>query len=468
MNSYPSAMRIQFCGADRTVTGSCHLVEIKGKRFLLDLGMYQGRRDDARRINQLLPTDIKSIDAIILTHGHLDHCGRLPMAVRAGFSGPIYCTSATADVARIVMEDAADIQVEDAAYLNRRVRVPGEPAVEPLFRRGDAETAVRQFRRVTYRQPIDVGGVTITYYDAGHILGSAYVILRWAENGAARSLLFTGDIGRYHTPIISDPAVLEGPVDQVITESTYGNRSHAPMEAVEDQLLDALRWCIERKSRLVVPAFAVGRTQTILWYVQKFIHERKIPPIPVFVDSPMGVEVSRVHSNHREYYDEQTRQLIGQKDLFGLARVTFASSVEQSKQINSAVGACVIIASSPTCEFGRILHHVKLSIERENDLIVFVGWTPYNTLGRRLQDGQGRVRIYDRFYDVRCQVRTIHGLSAHADYEELLRFLSPTIRPDTDFCVVHGEADSADDFAGKLSAAGAGRVMVPAMESTVF
>lgn len=461
-------MRIQFCGADRTVTGSCHLIEINGKRFLLDLGMYQGRREEARRINQYLPADTKSIDAIILTHGHLDHCGKLPAAVRAGFDGPIYCTSATADVARIVLEDAADIQEEDAAYLNRRTRPTGEPPIEPLYRREDAAAAVRLFRHVSYEKPVDLGeGISFTFHDAGHILGSAYVTMRWQENGSAKSLLFTGDIGRYDTPIIPDPKALEGRFDQVITESTYGDRSHAPMANVELELLDALKWCIERRSRLIVPAFAVGRTQTILWYLGKFIDEGKIPAMPIFVDSPMGVEVSHVHSKHRESYDEQTRKLIGTKDLFALSRVTFASSTQQSKQINSAVGACVIIASSPTCEFGRVLHHIQLSIERENDLIVFVGWTPYNTLGRRLQDGQKRVRIYDRFYDVRCQVRTIHGLSAHADGTELLRFLAPTLKADTDVYVVHGEAGSADAFAARLREAGAGRAVVPAIESTV-
>jgi metallo-beta-lactamase family protein len=240
------------------------------------------------------------------------------------------------------------------------------------------------------------------------------------------------------------------------------------MDMVAPQLLDALRHCIERRSRLLVPSFAVGRTQTILWYVQRFIQAGEILPVRVFVDSPMGVEVSRVHSQFRDYYDEETSRAIGEKDLFGASQVTFASSGQQSRDINAHSGAAVIIASSPTCEFGRILHHLKQSLERPNDLVLFVGWTPPGTLGRRLQDGQKRVRVYDRFYDVRCEVRTIHGLSAHADGDELLKFLTPTLKPQTTAYVVHGEEDQAELFARRLLAAGIGRANVPAMESSVI
>jgi metallo-beta-lactamase family protein len=242
---------------------------------------------------------------------------------------------------------------------------------------------------------------------------------------------------------------------------------HAPMSEVGPQFLDAVRFCIERRSRLLVPAFAVGRTQTVLWYMQRFIQEGKIPAIPIFVDSPMGVDVSQVHSAFPDFYDDETRAAIGTKDLFGTSRVTFASTPQQSKQINQQNGPCVIVASSPTIEFGRILHHVKQSVERENDLIVFVGWTPPETLGRRLQDGQRRVRIYDRWYDVRFQVRTIHGLSAHADGDELIRFLKPTIVPTASAYIVHGEAEQAEILGARLSTAGMRSVTVPAMETAI-
>jgi metallo-beta-lactamase family protein len=461
-------MRIQFCGANRTVTGSCHLVEVNGLRLFLDMGMYQGHRDEARQFNQYLPVDHRAADAVILSHGHLDHCGKLPVAFRAGFDGPVYCTPATAEVARIVLEDSAEIQVEDAQYLNQRARDPGTAPVEPLYGPEDVRRVLQSFKRVPYGAKTDLGkGVSFTFFDAGHILGSAYVLLEWDEAGARRSLLFTADIGRYGSAIIRDPHPLPGPVDFVITESTYGSITHAPMDRVEPQLLDAVRYCVERKSRLIVPSFAVGRTQVILWYVQKFVAEGKIPSIPIFVDSPMGVEASKAHSQFRENYDEQTNDLIGKRDLFGLGRVTFAATRDQSRGINSQQGACVIVASSPTCEFGRVLHHVKRSIEQPDDVIVFVGWTPPNTLGRRLQDGQRRVRIYDRWYELRCQVRTVHGLSAHADGEELLRFLRPTLTPRTTAYVVHGEVPQAEGLAARLLRAGMGSVHVPALETSV-
>jgi metallo-beta-lactamase family protein len=460
-------MRIQFCGADRTVTGSSHLIEVNGLRLLLDLGMYQGPRDEARRINALLPENYQSINAIILSHGHLDHCGRLPSIVRQGYAGPIYCTPATAEVARIVLADAAKIQEEDAEYLNRRARDPGQPPIEPLFRSTDAAGVLKLWKRTPYGQKTEMGnGVSFKFFDAGHILGSAYVVLVWNENGAGKCVLFTADVGRYNTPIIRDPQPPPGPFDYVITESTYGDKKHAPMDQVGPQLVDAIKFCQQHNSRMVVPAFAVGRTQVILWYVQRFIQSQQIAPIPIFVDSPMGVEVSRVHAEFRDNYDEETSKVIGTKDLFGATRVTFASSSQESRNINAFNGACVIIASSPTCEFGRILHHLKQSVERPNDVVVFCGWTPPGTLGRRLQDGQKRARIFDRWYDVQCQVRTIHGLSAHADGDELLRFLQPTLVKQTSAFVVHGEADQAEGFARRLLDAGVGDAVVPAMDSS--
>ncbi|HXE55084.1 MAG TPA: MBL fold metallo-hydrolase [Tepidisphaeraceae bacterium] len=461
-------MRIQFCGADRTVTGSSHLIEVNGLRVFLDMGMYQGPRDEALRINQYLPADVKSADAIVLSHGHLDHCGKLPVAVRGGFAGPICCTPATAEVARIVLNDAGKIQEEDVDHLNRHARAPGDQAPAPLYRMADIPAVLRLFKRVPYGQKTDLGkGVSFTFLDAGHILGSAYVLLEWAEGGTNRNLFFTGDVGRYDTPILRDPVPPPAGVQQLITESTYGNTSHGPIADVGPQLLDAVKFVIDRRSRLIVPSFAIGRTQTILWYLQKFLVDKSIQSIPIFIDSPMAVEATKVYSQFREAYDEQTRGLIGQNDLFGLSHVTLASSIDDSKRINRQAGPCVIMASSPTCEFGRVLHHLERSVEEPNDVIVFCGYIPPNTLGRRLQDGQKRVRIYDRWYDLKCQVRTIHGLSAHADADELMRFLQPALSAQTEAYVVHGEVPQAEAFAGRLLSAGIARATIPAMETAV-
>lgn len=462
-------MRVQFCGADRTVTGSCHIVEIGSVRLALDLGMYQGPRAEAERLNRALPEGLAALDAIILSHGHLDHCGRLPLAVRGGFKGPIYCTPATAEVSRIVLADSAEIQVEDARYLNKRSRRPDEPPVEPLYRPPDVAGVLRLFRKTPYQQTVQIApGVQFTFFDAGHILGSAYVLLEWEEGGQPRRLLFTADVGRYHTPILRDPHPLPGPVDHLITESTYGDKVHEPMDQVGPQLLDAVSACIQRGGRLILPAFAIGRTQTLLWYVQKFVSEGTIPSIPIFVDSPMGVQATEAYRAFPADYDQETSELIGKKDLFGLGRITFAASPEQSRKINDQRGPCVIIASSPTCEFGRVLHHLSRSVEEPNDMVVFTGWIPPGTLGRRIQEGARRVRIYDRWYDLRCQVRTIHGLSAHADGDELLKFLGPTLGPWTTAHVVHGEVDQVEAFAQRLVAAGIGQVQAPALNSSII
>ncbi len=461
-------MRLQFCGADRTVTGSSHLVEVNGLRIFLDMGVFQGPRDQARQINEYLPADVKSADAIVLSHGHLDHCGKLPVAIKGGFKGPIYCTPATAEVARIVLQDSAKIQEEDATFLNRRARPPEQQNVRPLYVPADIPATLRQFKNVPYGQKTSLGkGVSFTFYDAGHILGSAYIWLDWEEQGKPRSLLFTGDVGRYASPILRDPAPLPGAADLVITESTYGTISHGPIDAVEPQLLDAIKAVVARRGRLIIPSFAVGRTQTMLWYLEKFIHEGRIDPLPIFVDSPMGVEASRVTTQFRDNYDEQTLAMIGKQDLFGLTRVTYASSPDESKRINRATGPLVIIASSPTCEFGRVLHHLTQSVENPNDMVIFVGWTPPDTLGRRLQDGQRHVRIYDRWYDLKCEVRTLHGLSAHADGDELLRFLKPTLVASSHAYVVHGEVAQAEGFARRLIDAGIGSATVPALDTAV-
>jgi metallo-beta-lactamase family protein len=461
-------MRIQFCGADRTVTGSSHLIEVNGLRIFLDMGLYQGPRDEARRINQYLPADVKTADAILLSHGHLDHCGKLPVAVRAGFAGPIYCTPATAEVARIVLNDAAKIQQEDAGYLDRHARSAPDPDLAPLYVPADIPVVLSLFKNTPYGQKTSLGrDVWFTFFDAGHILGSAYIFLEWNEAGQSRNLLFTGDVGRYDTPILRDPAAPPAAVQQIISESTYGNSTHGPMSEVGPQLLDAVKFVIERRSRLILPSFAIGRTQTILWYLQKFVHENQIPALPIFVDSPMATEATKTYARFRENYDQQTQSMIGQQDLFGLAHVTCASSVQESKQINRQSGPIVIIASSPTCEFGRVLHHLEQSVDNPNDMVVFCGYIPPNTLGRRIQDGQKRVRIYDRWYDLRCQVRTINGLSAHADSDELIRFLTPALSPTTEAYVVHGEVPQAEAFARRLLAKGISRATIPALETSV-
>ena len=464
-------MKIQFLGAARTVTGSSHFIEVNGKRILLDCGLFQGPRAEARQRNFILPDSIKTIDAVILSHGHLDHCGRLPILFKEGYSGPIWCTDATRAVTGTVLADSAKIQLEDAEFMNRRTRGPGETEVRPLYTPGDV-TAMNPMWRITQMEKrVDLGnGVGFTLFEAGHILGSTYVWLDWKDdNGRERKLLFTADIGRYDTPIIKDPAAPPGIADLVITESTYGARTHGPMNEVEPHFLALIQQVIATGARLLVPSFAVARSQTMLWYIQKFVSEGKIPPIRTYIDSPMGVEITHTYTEHREDYDEQTIALIGKEDLFGIKNLTLVTTAAQSKQINFDKGPCVIIASSPTCEFGRILHHLSHSVERPNDVVLFVGWTPPGTLGRRLQDGEQRARIFDRYYDVRCQIKTLTGMSAHADGGELIRFLKPAVDQSTRAFVVHGEPAQSEVFAARLvDELNADGATVPAAYSTFF
>lgn len=469
-------MRYRFLGAAQTVTGSAHLVDAGRCRVLLDFGLFQGRREEARRLNESLSAELADVDAVVLSHGHLDHCGRLPMLARAGFHGPVYATAATADVARVVLMDAAQIQREDADYLNRRTRLGMDQPVRPLFTEDDVRKVMRQFHIVRLGEPVRLAdGVTVALHEAGHILGSAYVTLQHAKAASVQRLLFTADVGRRGTPILRDPAPLTGAFDAVISESTYGTVKHAPMAEVGPRLLRILREAVRRRGRVILPAFAVGRTQTLLWYVQRFIQSGDLPELPIYVDSPMGSEISALHQRHADAFDEETRQAVcdGDRcDLFGMTRVHFTVTSDESRAINREAGTAVIIASSPTCEFGRVLHHLKRSVENPDDAVVFVGWTPPNTLGRRLQDAAtaapapggppARVRILDRFYDVRCQIHTLHGLSAHADGDELLDWLRPTLTPATTAYVVHGEAERCEGFARRLVEAGVGRAVAPA------
>ena len=379
--------------------------------------------------------------------------------VCAGYNGPIYCTPATAEIARIVLEDSAEIQEENAGYLNNRSRNPGEVKVQPIYTRKDVHDVLKLFRRVKYgekttlqvrdrragfsphgisssgdqkqnamRAEARTPGPAFTFFDAGHILGSAYVWFETLENGATKTLLFTADVGRYDTPILRDPQALPGAADWVITESTYGNKSHGPMAEVEPQFLDAVKQCIAHRSRLLVPSFAVGRTQTVFWYMEKFIAEKKIPPIPVYVDSPMGVEISKVLCDFPQDYDEQSQAMVAATGSFCSTAVTFASSMQQSKQINNDHGPCVIIASSPTCEFGAscIIYVQHRKTERHDSFRRLHSATdtgPANS-GRRKTRAAFSIAGTSALpgsHDPRP--------SAHADGDELLRFLKPTLTP---------------------------------------
>ncbi|HLF14409.1 MAG TPA: MBL fold metallo-hydrolase, partial [Bacteroidota bacterium] len=357
-------MQIEFQGAARTVTGSMHVVRANGKTILLDCGLYQGHRDEANRRNRGFPFDPRSIDAIVLSHAHIDHSGNIPGIVKQGFSGPVFCTPATKDLAGVMLADSAHIQVRDAEYLNKKNRRTGEPPVEPLYTPGDAAEAAEAFKPIPYHKPTEIlPGITVTFSDAGHIIGSATVVLTIADGGKKTALGFTGDLGPDNLPIVRDPEFM-GNVDLLISESTYGGKKHETPEDREERIRADIARTIERGGKIIMPAFSVGRTQNIIFTLHKLRDQGKLPDLPVYVDSPLAVNATEIFRNHPETFDEEVSAHIMQNhDPFGFARLHYIRDVGESKKLNEMTGPCLIIAASGMCEAGRILHHLANNIE---------------------------------------------------------------------------------------------------------
>ncbi|MCL7452385.1 MAG: MBL fold metallo-hydrolase, partial [Anaerolineae bacterium] len=378
-------MKVQFWGAVRTVTGSMHLLTLNGSRILLDCGLFQGRRQESFERNRSLPFEPRSIDTLILSHAHIDHSGNIPSLVKAGFRGNVYATPATRDLCSAMLRDSGHIQEEDAAYVNKKRARKGLPPVEPLYTQEDAAESLRQFISVGYERSHAVApGVTLTFRDAGHILGSSIVVLDLEESGAKTRLAFTGDLGRVGMPLLKDPQVVEG-VDYLIIESTYGNRLHDPVEAMERQLRQVILDTYHQGGKVIVPAFAVGRTQELVYALHRLTQARKLPELPIFVDSPLAVNVTEIFRLHRECYDQEVRQFLernDRQDPFGFHRLTYVRSVEGSKELNFLREPAVIISASGMAEAGRILHHLKNNIEDPHNTVLIVGWQAPHTLGR--------------------------------------------------------------------------------------
>lgn len=457
-------MQIQFWGAARTVTGSMHLLTINGRRLLLDCGLYQGKRDLANERNANLPFDPKSIDAVVLSHAHMDHSGVLPVLTKNGFEGHIYCTSATRDLAGVMLRDSANIQENDAAYLNKRNLDQGRPLVKPIYTEPDATHALKHFVVYEYHRPFEpLPGVRVTFRDAGHILGSAEVIIDYEENRKQRRLVFTGDLGRKHLPILRDPETVDR-ADVLITEGTYGGRRHAPIEDARDELAQIIAETYERKGIVIVPAFAVGRTQEIVYDLQRLVADNRIPQLPIYVDSPLAINVTEVFRLHPECYDDEIRAFINADpdgDAFGFSMLTYVRSTEKSKELNESQQPAVIIAASGMCEAGRVLHHLKHHIEDPRATILFVGYQAENTLGRKILDGQDPVRILGEEYRVRAQIKKLEGYSGHGDHDDLIGFAREMVkRPDKTF-IVHAELDAAQALQAGLQKIGLQNVAVP-------
>lgn len=465
------AIRLHFWGAAQTVTGSSHHLECAGQNILLDCGLFQGHRKDAFDINShlaLSPDQIagqshESLNAVVLSHAHIDHSGNLPSLVKQGYRGPIYTTPSTIDLCEPMLRDSAHIQEEDAAFLNRRRRtrtsiglVPGAEPVQPLYSAKDAEQVNHQFQPVKLYQPqllahstMDAG-FSVTLSNAGHMLGSACVLVEAVENGKKTRLLFSGDVGRKHLPIIRDPD--PAPIaDYLIMESTYGNRLHQPIGPVKQKLAALIKRVCARGGHVIVPAFAVERTQQLVLLLHQLVEENQIPDLPIFVDSPLAVNVTDVFSKHIEEWDEEACAFYSKgEDAFGWNRLRYTRTVEESKALNDLRLPFIVISASGMCEAGRILHHLKNGIEDPRNLILITGYQAVNTLGRKLVERLPEVNIFGEPMRLRAEVDSIGELSGHADQQELLAWMAPAVPILKKVFLVHGEREAQEGLKAEI------------------
>jgi len=446
-------VEITFAGAAREVTGSCHLLHVNGHTVALDCGMFQGRRSESAEKNRELPVPIAELDAVVLSHAHIDHSGRLPFLVAEGYSKTIWSTSATRDLCAVMLADSAHIQEKDAEFLAKRKK----EFIEPLYGMRHAIRTMELMVGIPYNKPFDVvPGVRGTYVDAGHILGSASVVLDCTENGVTKRLVFSGDIGRSGLAIIRDPVSPTG-ADAVIMESTYGNRDHESVEGARARLAEVVRETAAKGGRVLIPAFAVGRTQEMLYNLHSLVREGAIPSIPVYLDSPLAIDTTTVFEMHPEAYDQSEDMVKNVKELFDFPLVQFTRSVEESKAIGQAKGPLIVIAASGMVEAGRILHHLAHGASDPRNTILIVGFQAEHTLGRRIVEKQPMLKIFGDEVPLRARVEVINGYSAHADRNELTTWIdkvkegSPKLGP---VWLVHGEPEVQDAYRAALAARG--------------
>lgn len=462
-------MRISFHGAAHTVTGSQHLIEVNGSRLLLDCGLYQGKRAETYERNLTFKHDPRLVNAVILSHAHIDHAGNLPNLAKQGFNGQIYATRATAELAGLMILDSAHIQESDAEFVNKKRAQRGEPPIEPLYSQEDAENVNKMFKGVDYEQAFEpIPGVIARFYEAGHILGSAGVLLEIDEKGKKTRLWFSGDIGRYKLPLLRDP-VLPDRADYMIMESTYGDKSHADPSQAFLEFRDVVKRTVERGGKVIVPAFAVGRTQELVFHLNEMMTERQIPMVPVYVDSPLAVNATKVFKNHPECYDEETRQFVmeARHPALDFKMLTYINSVDESKALNERTDPMVIISASGMAETGRIVHHIRNNIENPKNTICIVSWQAPNTMGRRLADREPQVNIFGEVYKVKSEVATIGGLSGHAGQDLLLKYAMGVKDSVKQIFLVHGEEKQAMTLKSLLKDRNLNQVHYPDLHESV-
>ena len=457
-------MRLTFAGATRTVTGSQYFLEVNGYHILLECGLFQGRRADSLNRNRTFRIPPSQLDAVLLSHAHIDHSGNLPNLVKHGYLGPIYTTRATASLAGIMLLDAGHIQESDAEFINKRRIKRGETPVEPLYTQVDAAGVVPLLHPIDYYQKFEVvPGVIVEFIEAGHILGSAAMNIELQEGSRKTRFWFSGDIGRPGLPIVRDP-ILPANVDYLMMECTYGDTRHDDPQLSHEKFGHVVKETIARGGKIIVPAFAVGRTQDLVFTLNQLISDKFIPPIPVYVDSPLAVQASRIFINHPECYDLETLTFIREKrhPALNFPGLTYVGSVDESKALNDKKGPMIIISASGMAETGRILHHLKNNIEDSNNAILIVSWQAPDTLGRRLVERQPVVRIFGEEYSVRARVVNIGGLSAHAGQDMLVKYALSAKGHLRNIFLVHGEPDAASALRSILVNSGVSGIQYPA------
>lgn len=461
-------MKIHFHGAAQTVTGSQHLLEINGHRLLLDCGLYQGRREETYSRNLNFSYDPHEIDAVILSHAHIDHCGNLPNLVQDGYGGPVYATHATVDLATIMMADSGRIQESDAEFVNKKRLARGEEPIEPLYTEADAQHAADLFKGVDYNRPFEpVPGVIARFVEAGHILGSAAVSLEIEEKGRKIRFWFSGDIGRYKLPLLRDPVLPEN-VDYLLMESTYGDKSHADPSLAFNEFRDVVRRTLKRNGKVIIPAFAVGRTQELVYHLNEMMFDGDVPRVPVFVDSPLAVNASTIFKKHPECFDAETRQFVeeARHPALDFKMLTYVQSVEESKALNLRKDPMIIISASGMAETGRILHHLRNNIENPRNTVCIVSWQAPYTLGRRLADREKQIKIFGEPYTVNAEVATIGGLSGHAGQDLLTKYAVNVKNTVKKVFLVHGEERQAMMLTEKLKENNMRDVYYPELHSS--
>lgn len=465
-------MQITFWGAAQEVTGSMHLLEVNNRRILLDCGLFQGHRAETYERNLHFPFDPATIDTLILSHAHIDHSGNIPNLVKQGFKGNIWCTSATRNLCTYMLMDSGHIQEQDVEYLNKQKQRKGEAPVEPIYTQRDAQICLDQFVSISPHRPVLVtDGVELTFHNAGHILGAAFVQVDIREQSSGKSLrlVFSGDLGREETTILNPPETLAA-ADIVIMESTYGDRLHDDYSFAQKKLGEVVSQTARRRGKVIIPAFAVGRTQELVYALNELDAHGDIPPIPVYVDSPLAVNATDVFRMHPEAWSQEVQQFLakdGRRTPFDYRRLEYIRDVNDSKRLNHLSESSIIISASGMAESGRILHHLKNNISDSDNTVLLVSFQAENTLGRRLQDGVNPVKIFGEEYQVRAQIETIEGYSAHADQKGLLHWASAFDRQRLQqLFLVHGEPEPAAVLAGKLREAKVAQVTLPTRGQT--